>query len=456
MLLTLIRKEILNNLLNTRFAVAYVVCAVLMVGSTANTLTEYLSQKRTQEYSQTVADRVLTERSGMWQILFERSEYRQPTLMQVFCLGTEKLPDTRASLNPYFMPYYMAEPKRDLLPLFFPTVDMLFVTASLVSLLVFMLSYDAFSGEREEGTLKVLLSCPVPRDQVMIAKWLGGFVSVALPYVVSWVVVLMLLVLSPRMTVHAGEYVRMAGLAAAGLVYIATIFSLSVMVSVLCARSGASAITLLAVWVVVVIAVPSLATPAAWLTRRPPSTQLTQVAMQRETTVKRAIIWDDIDRPHVQFLAGRDPDQLRRNDRQTFEKLRRTFQAREFTRTLDGVAGHGRDLTAREAGVDRLARWIMRLSPAGCLHNAFTAIAGTGFEHEQRLRAALEDFAPRAFKAAQNVEYEGRLPKVRLQVHPPSPLQALEQGLFDIGVIALMGLLCFLIAFAVFVRSEVA
>ena len=40
MLKTLIQKELLNNLLNTRFAVAYVVCAVLMVGSTANMLTE--------------------------------------------------------------------------------------------------------------------------------------------------------------------------------------------------------------------------------------------------------------------------------------------------------------------------------------------------------------------------------------------------------------------------------
>ena len=120
------------------------------------------------------------------------------------------------------------------------------------------------------------------------------------------------------------------------------------------------------------------------------------------------------------------------------------------------MAGHGREQTARESAVDQLARWLMRLSPAGCLHNAFAAITGTGFDREQRLRAALEEFALRAFEAGAEARWEGTLPKVDLRVPRASPLQALEQALFDIGVIALMGLLCFLVAFAVFVRSEVA
>ena len=42
-------------------------------------------------------------------------------------------------------------------------------------LLAIVFGYDAICGEKERGTLRLMLSCSVPRDTVLLAKWIGGF-----------------------------------------------------------------------------------------------------------------------------------------------------------------------------------------------------------------------------------------------------------------------------------------
>jgi ABC-type transport system involved in multi-copper enzyme maturation permease subunit len=70
----------------------------------------------------------------------------------------------------------------------FAPVDLAVIAVVIMTFMAVLFAYDAVSGERERGTLKLVLANPVPRDAVLLGKYLGGMASVLLPFLVSAVV----------------------------------------------------------------------------------------------------------------------------------------------------------------------------------------------------------------------------------------------------------------------------
>ena len=72
-------------------------------------------------------------------------------------------------------------------PLFqvFQSPDFAYVVRIIVSLLALLFVFDAVCGEKERGSLKLLLSNSVPRDTILIGKWIGGYISVAAPFAIA-------------------------------------------------------------------------------------------------------------------------------------------------------------------------------------------------------------------------------------------------------------------------------
>ena len=56
-------------------------------------------------------------------------------------------------------------------------LDFTTVVAILLSFLAIVLGYDAICGERERGTLQLLLANSVPRSTVVLGKLIGGLLS---------------------------------------------------------------------------------------------------------------------------------------------------------------------------------------------------------------------------------------------------------------------------------------
>ena len=67
----------------------------------------------------------------------------------------------------------------------FDSPDLGYVVNIVVSLLALMFVFDAICGEKERGTLKIVLANAVPRDSIILGKWIGGFVSLTAPFLVS-------------------------------------------------------------------------------------------------------------------------------------------------------------------------------------------------------------------------------------------------------------------------------
>lgn len=282
MLKTLVAKEMLNNLLNLRFALAYFLCTFLLVGSASIMLSEYLAHKDVYEVNKNAHERRLSKQNHMWGYLWHnKMVLREPALTRIFALGGEKDADQKAAVAPEFSPCFHGDFKRNPISNLFPSVDMVFIVGVIIGLLIFVLTYDSVAGEREQGTLKLLLAGPVPRDQVILAKWLGGFASLVIPLVTAWLIVCLVLVFAGGITVSAGEWARIFLILLVMGLYVATVFSLSLMVSLLFRHSGAAVLALLLVWVVLIVAVPASSASIAYLATDPEGVHTPHVAMAR-------------------------------------------------------------------------------------------------------------------------------------------------------------------------------
>ena len=84
-------------------------------------------------------------------------------------------------------------------------------------LLALMLSYDSISGEREKGTIELLLSYPIYRDEVINGKFIAGIFTVAVAFLFS-------LLMSSGLAIYlTGKLPELSNIIRLGMVWIATV-----------------------------------------------------------------------------------------------------------------------------------------------------------------------------------------------------------------------------------------
>jgi len=59
-----------------------------------------------------------------------------------------------------------------------------------LSLLALLFTYDAIAGERETGTMRLTMSHPVRRGNILAAKYLGAMTCLILPLIMSLTIAL--------------------------------------------------------------------------------------------------------------------------------------------------------------------------------------------------------------------------------------------------------------------------
>lgn len=461
MLRTLVTKELLNNLLNLRFSLAYFLCSFLLVGSASVMFADFIHEKNLYEVNQSYYTRRMREATRIWHYIWHgKVVVRRPSVLKVLATGGEKDPDPRATVNPEFSPYFNGDFQRNPLTNLFPTVDMVFIIGVIVSLLIFMLTYDGISGERDEGTLKVVLSCPVPRDRMLIGKWLGGFLSLIIPFVTSWLLIMILLLVNRSVSLSADDLGRMIAIFMVSILYVAVVFSLSLMVSAMVKRSATAILTLLFVWVVFIVMVPSLSTPAAYLMVDPPGVQDFQVKALRTGVVN----WIHEDEARTAYLKDKfgveNKKELGDSDRKEWERLSREFGRIFIQFKIDTITAEGRNVTRYENRIAAVSRWIARMSPYGCLQNACVVLANTGIERDNALKDGLEEFMDKSYKYGLAALEDGKehldpSNGPQFAEHRPALTGSLARSMVDIGILAGMGVLFFMAAYLGFLRSEI-
>ena len=261
MLLTIARKQFLDNILSLRFPIALVLCFALMAFSVYMLIEDY--EQQVSELSDSLRAGRYKEAAAGHRDMPRLAEGPTPvtrriSALKVLCRGLGDDMSLIATIRPFVGAIYTQKAfVTDTALDFFPAIDMVVIVSIVVSLLAMTFTYDAISGEKQAGTLRLLLANSVPRYQIVLGKCLGSTMSFLLSYIPSLIGVALIISLHPMIALTASEWRSVVLIFVLSIVYAKIFLALGMLVSSRTRDPKTSLLTLLAVWTLLVLIIPN-------------------------------------------------------------------------------------------------------------------------------------------------------------------------------------------------------
>ncbi|MFH1071789.1 MAG: ABC transporter permease subunit [Candidatus Glassbacteria bacterium] len=418
MLGTIIRKEIQENLFSYRFLVITLLTVVLVFTSLFVMYRDY--QLRLENYEllrPTSSQPVAIIPPSPLSIFINGLDANLGRGYEIRFGGTIMVGSKQQSVNTLFR--------------MFTTPDLLYVVKAVMALCALLFAFNAISGEKESGTIRLLLSNRLGRTELLIGKWIGGFASLAVPFVLLVLVGTVLVTLSPQVQFGGNEWLRLSLLLIAALVYLAVFYSLGMCISSLCRRSASALVISLFTWAVLVFVIPNLGNIAA--------RQLVEIPSVQSLEIKRQVIWI---KEIFEFIHGQT------RSREEIQKRMATINSAN-DRLIADYRGLFNSL------VDK-TKEISRISPAAAYTFLATDLAGTGLLEERRAKQAVLEYKNQVWDKPTDSsgKIEGDFSAFSYQRSPVREIMA-QGGLINLAVLLLFNTIAFSAAYVAFLRYDV-
>ena len=381
------KRELYDNLNSLRFALTTVLLLALMVTNAVRHIREH--PKRVQKYRDAVAESLNQLTSHADISLYRLAQkgpgplYKKPSPLHFCAEGGETFLPDRVGGSYYYTERFwrlrypdvninMMNVGPDV-----SQIDWAFIIGYVLSLIALLFTFDAISGERERGTLRLMLANSIPRHTVLLGKFLGALISTTIPFMLAMLVNLLMLSTSSAVHLNTHAWGRIGIILFIALLYTCLFLALGLLVSARVQQSAVSLLILLLTWVTFVVFMPST---------------LASLASVFSSSMSR----DEYDERYGQSDA----------------KLRRTWQRSWYwadqseldERTLTKIgewhtktavseerlnAGH---VTFKINQVQR-ARTITSISPAVLLQHLLESFAGTGLDRHQQFIENVQRYA---------------------------------------------------------------
>ncbi|KJR49440.1 hypothetical protein UF75_0280 [Desulfosporosinus sp. I2] len=172
------------------------------------------------------------------------------------------------------------------------------------AVLAVFLGFDAFSGERENGTLKLLLVRPLYRDQLVTGKLLGGGLVIGVLLCVTLVFNTLLFSIVSGLIPSFNELSRLLVFIALAFCYMMIFYIVTLFVSIKTGERTFGFLIMMVVWVFVSFVIPQLADSQRSFAYTLNATAQTVTQMPSDTVISKGI---EIFSPAVQFQnVGKD------------------------------------------------------------------------------------------------------------------------------------------------------
>jgi ABC-2 type transport system permease protein len=238
-------------------------------------------------------------------------------------------------------------------------LDLLFVLIQLLPLVVIALSYDIVSGDRERGTLALLLAQPLRLRDLLVAKSAARLLALGAVGLVASAVAWASGAISVGDGSDLGETLAMGGLV---VLWTAFWFAAALAVNAWGGASSTNALVLMTLWLGLVVVGPGLLRAGVEAANPPPSRVALATAARDAATASEEAI-EAIEGDH---RAGKEAERPGMGAGK--EAAERELRAR--LAPLD--AGFDEALGAQQGAVD----WLRVLSPALTASEGLVALAG--------------------------------------------------------------------------------
>lgn len=292
MILSIALKEFHNNLLTARFTIGFLLCLFLIPFSLVVNLKDYREQHEAYEI-----ERVNVEKSYQVRVYSAlRPEIvRPPEPLSVFSKGiSDKVGNKFKVLlgSKVVGPYGLQTARENPLLNSFFSMDFCTILVVILSLLAMLFTYDACSGERESGTLRLMLANPVHRWKVLIGKLIGVCLTLLPVILFCFALSALIVLLAPQVSFSAGEWLRVGMLIPVSMVFFGLFMLIGLFFSCCLRSSSASIVLCLLVWVLSIFIIPNLANSLAASLEAPPSHGDLRLTKDQLNTEFRKKMWE--------------------------------------------------------------------------------------------------------------------------------------------------------------------
>jgi ABC-type transport system involved in multi-copper enzyme maturation permease subunit len=445
----ILAREFLDSLESLRFIISTVLCVFLIVFTVYVSTDDYVDRLKDH-------DSALTAYAEDENHVFPKI-YRKPQMLGIFSQGVDKHVGNMVEIRTWESPfratgYGWSSRETEYMASFAP-IDVSFAIKFILSLLAIFLTYDAISGERESGLLKLVLSNSISRGAFLTGKLLGRFLCLLIPLALGMIISLLFLIINPSIDLTGTDWIRTAIFFGIALLYVFVFLCAGLAVSAIARSSASSLIILLTLWILAIAIYPVLSVISAEYLHPidQPDVMEKKVRSIEDEYQKRFM---ELYRLGAQMLReGKmeemhkyyvQANQVNMERGQAVDKLKQGF-LKEFT------------------GQSNFARNMSRLSPAGCFSNASEAIVNSDIGAYDRFVEMVRQFWH------QHVEYrkkrekllqEENVEEARKMEAPKEPTvtyplaDSVRRASPDIAILILFTGLCFIAAYALFARCE--
>ncbi len=472
MLLILIRKEMMHHILSARFIVLLLMCLLLVPLTLSMNYQHYRQNLVDYQEAVKLGNTEETEVNTNMDLdpeLEVSKLFLKPTPLSVFANGLE---DT--------LPSYLGMTRNGIiqgapalvsfsLSSLLGHLDFLFLVTTVFSLLVLLFTFDAVAGEREAGTLRITLANSLPRDLFLWSKLIGGYIVFIVPFLVSFLFGLLLLVAQGFPLGESEIFSRVFSLILVSLIYIAVFFAIGTVISTYLDNSKTALIVAFTVWVFAVLIIPRI----GFLTAKfiVPTQTLQSVYLQK-TSVRENVnaelkekqnkihreVWKDHSQQipfEEQFALG---DEIDRQMKPFHEEFRQKFN--------DNINEIDRSYKREHARQEGVAETLSRISPTSSVIYLVTNLTQTGktkrnnyFQAGERYYAVLyEDWFS---KVVDHIYLRTLDPKKTIKITQPPALETptlgetFHQSLMDMLLLCFFAAVLTIAAFLKFFRSDI-
>ena len=471
MLMTLIQKEMMHHILSVRFVALLLMC-VLLIPLTLSISYRKYSQSLT-DYQESINQARAENPPDAQNPNTEVSKlFLKPTPLSVFANGLEEVLPTYLGMTRNGVRQGSTGLAQASLAYVLGNLDFLFIVGTVFSLLALLFTFDAVAGEREAGTLRINLSNPVPRDVFLWSKLIGGYVVFVVPFLVSFLLGLLILVGQGFPLGELKIALPVLGLTLGSLLYIAVFFTIGVFISTYLDNSKTALIVAFTFWVFAVLVAPRGAFVVAKLispTRTHHTVYTEKTALrnnltkEKEERLKKKINETLGTRFHITPETQKTLDEIRKPIN---EEFRLKFQnqankiAREYQRQKDRQ--------------EQIGEMLSRITPTSSLIYSAINLTQTGklkrdlyFQTGERYYNQLDDsyfsgISDDVMAQVQEILDRQRYnPSESEEIPPPPTLtepsfsETLRRSAVDIFLLGLFALAFTTVAFLKFSRSDI-
>ena len=253
-------KEILENLLSLRFVLSLLLIILLFSASGFIFVLNYKQESQNYWKKANKESSALNEKlNRLNDLAFHKQQVFQKPKPLTLCVdGYEKyFPNSiKFDIFTISLPEVIGSGNSTLH--YFSNINWIFIIGLILSFVAFVFTFDCICGEKEAGTLRMILAVAIPRHKILFGKYLGIMFTLCIPLLIGLLVNLIIVISFNVTAINGLDWLKILIIVILSFLYLSVFVFLGIFVSSRATNSANCMSILLLVWVSLVILIPSL------------------------------------------------------------------------------------------------------------------------------------------------------------------------------------------------------